>query len=183
MLIKQKFAKNAFILNCKSCLLFQFVYQCKWFVSLTNWMRSDEPNEVPPPAPHPWEVELLSVQWLSRLIFYRITEKMGGATKLLNSSHWRGPAFSLFLLFHCTVHCEGFAEPPTPCRPPPPFCPTWGVRRRGGRSHRLSANSRIRPHPAGWNGPIKIKRFKPNRYTVNVVGSKVRRNSQTWLAA
>lgn len=51
----------------------------------------------------------------------------------------------------------------------------------GGRSHQLSANSRICPHPAGWNRPIKIKRFKPNRYIVNVVGSKVRRIT-IWLA-
>lgn len=63
--------------------------------------------------------------------------------------------------------------------PPPPFCPTWGVRRAGGRSHRLSANRRICPPPAGWNRPIKSERFKPNRYIVNIVGSKVRRNSQT----
>lgn len=53
----------------------------------------------------------------------------------------------------------------------------------GGRSHQLSANGRMCSHSARWNGPIKIKRFKPNRYIVNVVGSsKVRRNSQTgWL--
>lgn len=49
----------------------------------------------------------------------------------------------------------------------------------GGRSHRLSANRRICPPPAGWNRPINSERFKPNRYIVNVVGSKVRRNSQT----
>lgn len=145
-----------------------------------NWARSDEPNEVPPPALRPWEAELLSVQWLSLQIFYRIREKRGGAPKLRNSSHWRGPAFSLFLFFHGTVHCEGFAELAHPTTTT--FLSHLRSQGKGGRSHQLWANSRIRPHPAGWNRPIKIKRFKPNRYIVNVVGSKVRRNSQTgWL--
>lgn len=144
---------------------------------MTNWVRSNEPNEVPLPALHPLEAELLSVQWrwLSLLIFYGIREKRGGATKLLNSSHWRGSAFSFFMA-QCIVKDLLNHRPTTTTTT---FLSHLRSQESGGRSHRLSANRRICPPPAGWNRPIKSERFKPNRYIVNVVGSKVRRNSQT----
>lgn len=133
---------------------------------MTNWVRSDEPDGVFSSLPmRSWalSVHFATVTVIKPPDFYRIREKRGGAAELLNSSHQRGLPFSLFLFFMAQCIVKDLLK-----NHPPSLCPTWGVR-RGRRSRRLPANGSICPPPAGCNGPIKCKRFKPNRYSVNVI--------------